>query len=94
MRNLLKLIAIGAVVYGAYKLGERQGQKTLIDRNDKDFLDSIDESLQEGTQLVNSEIEYVKNLIETIKRKPNKNSRDRNTLDLLKIKLEQLIQQS
>lgn len=94
MRNLLKLIAIGAVVYGAYKLGERQGQKTLIDRNDKNFLDSIDESFQEGTQLVNSEIEYVKNLIETIKRKPNKNSRDRNTLDLLKIKLEQLIQQS
>ena len=94
-KDILKIAAVGAVVYGAYKLGEKRGQKQYIDikpiEDDKDIFDVVDEKVEEGKSALDQEIKYIKDLIKSIQDKPNKNKNDKNTIDLLKIKLEQLL---
>lgn len=95
LKDILKVAALGAVVYGAYKLGERRGQKSYIDiepvKDDKDIIDVVDQGLKEGMSKVDEEIKYIKDLINSLQKKPYKTQSDKNTLDLLKIKLEQLL---
>lgn len=82
MKNLLKIALIGVAIYGAYKLGEKKGQESakLIEetkddnKNQKEFDD-------------NEEINYLYSLISSLENKKNKTRQERDTLDLLKIKL-------
>lgn len=94
-KDILKIAAVGAVVYGAYKLGEKRGQKKYIDiepiEEEKDFYSVVDEKLNEGKSALDKEINYIKDIIKGLQEKSNKTKSDKNTLDLLKIKLEQLM---
>jgi hypothetical protein len=66
------------VVYGAYKLGEKNGKS--MNQNDGYIPDSKRYS----------EEEYIMDEIEALKRKPNKTRKDKDNLSLLEIKLQQL----
>jgi hypothetical protein len=94
-KNILKIAAVGALIYGAYKLGEKSGEKKYIDiepiDEEKDFVDVVEESLDKGKSMFEEEIQYIKDLISNLQKKPNKSRGDRDTIELLKIKLEQLL---
>jgi hypothetical protein len=69
---------LGTVVYGAYKLGEKNGKNENVNGGfapHPKFYSEEDQILQE---------------IELLRKKPNKTRRDRDNLSLLEIKLEQL----
>jgi len=81
LEKLLK-VALGiGVIYAAYKVGE-----SMEKDKDKNLVDSVKSELD-------SEIEFVVGLIKDYKDKPNKTKKDRDNLDLLNIKLEQLKKQ-
>jgi hypothetical protein len=84
MKNLLKVLAVGALVYGAYKLGEKQGEKKLSSPK------PLNDEIQDADIESNSEVDEVLESINQIQNKPNKTKKDRDILDLLKIKLDQL----
>lgn len=76
--NLVKgALGIGAL-YVAYKLGE-----SACKDKDKNLLQSAKDE-------VDSEIQFITDLINEYKNKPNKTKKDRDNMDLLNIKLEQL----
>jgi hypothetical protein len=76
--EILRYAFLGSVVYGAYKLGEKNGKS--MNQNDGYIPDSKRYS----------EEEYIMDEIEALKRKPNKTRKDRDNLSLLEIKLQQL----
>jgi len=79
--NLIKgALGFGAL-YVAYKVGESVGKD-----KDKNLLQSVKDD-------VDSEIEFIADLIKEYKNKPNKTKKDRDNMDLLNIKLEQLKRQ-
>jgi len=79
--NLIKgALGFGAL-YVAYKVGESMGK----DR-EKNLVESAKNE-------VDSEIQFVTDLINDYKNKPNKTKKDRDNMDLLNIKLEQLKRQ-
>lgn len=94
-KDILKVAAVGALVYGAYKLGEKRAQKKYIDiepiEDEKDFSSMFNDTIDEAKSAVKEEIKYVQDLIDNLQKKPNKTKNDRNTIELLRIKLEQLI---
>ena len=95
LKNLFKVAAAAAVIYGAYKLGERRAENRHnpndSDNKDKDLLDHVDEGLQKGMDKMREDIKYVQELITNLQNKPNKTKSDKNTLDLLNIKMEQML---
>jgi Rieske Fe-S protein len=79
--NLIKgAIGFGAL-YVAYKVGESMGKD-----KDKNLVQSVKDE-------INSEIQFITDLINEYKNKPNKTKKDRDNMDLLNIKLEQLKRQ-
>jgi len=78
LSEILRYAFLGSVVYGAYKLGEKNGKS--MNQNDGYIPDSKRYS----------EEEYIIDEIEALKRKPNKTRKDRDNLSLLEIKLQQL----
>lgn len=94
-KDILKVAAVGALVYGAYKLGEKSAQKKYIDiepiEDEKDFSDTFNETIDDAKTTLNDEIKYIRDLIDNLQKKPNKTKNDRNTIELLRIKLEQLL---
>jgi|694.fasta_scaffold48316_5 hypothetical protein len=78
LSEILRYAFLGSVVYGAYKLGEKNGKS--MNQNDGYIPDSKRYS----------EEEYIMDEIEALKRKPNKTRKDRDNLSLLEIKLQQL----
>jgi hypothetical protein len=79
--NLIKgALGFGAL-YVAYKVGESMG---------KDKEKNLVESAKNEVDL---EIQFVTDLINDYKNKPNKTKKDRDNMDLLNIKLEQLKRQ-
>ncbi len=76
--EILRYAFLGSVVYGAYKLGEKNGKS--MNQNDGYIPDSKRYS----------EEEYIMDEIEALKRKPNKTRKDKDNLSLLEIKLQQL----
>lgn len=86
--DILKAAAVAAVVYGAYKLGENQGKKSLSQPSPSPVNDNIEEAEVVETS---DEKDFIVQLIESLKNKPNKTSKDKNTLELLQIKLNQLL---
>ena len=79
--NLIKgALGFGAL-YVAYKVGESMGKD-----KDKNLIQSAKDE-------IDSEIQFVTDLINDYKNKPNKTKKDRDNMDLLNIKLEQLKRQ-
>jgi hypothetical protein len=78
LSEILRYAFLGSVVYGAYKLGEKNGKS--MNQNDGYIPDSKRYS----------EEEYIMDEIEALKRKPNKTRKDKDNLSLLEIKLQQL----
>jgi hypothetical protein len=74
--NLLKIIGIGAVLYGVYKMGENGVLDSIIQKN------VPDENLNEE--------DSIRKTIQELKQKQNKTRRDRDNIGLLEIKLKQL----
>lgn len=79
--NLLKIAGAGALLYGAYKLGEYHANQKVQNT-------SPPEAPKEKT-----EEEEVIELINEMKRKPNKTRADQNNIDLLGVKLKQIRKQ-
>jgi len=76
IENLLKIIGIGAVLYGVYKMGENGVFNSIIQKSD------LNENL--------SEEDSIRKTIQELKQKRNKTRRDRDNIGLLEIKLKQL----
>ena len=80
--NLLKAVGIGVILYGVYKLGEKNyfglEEEVIPKKND---------------DKVKSEIDEINEIVRGIKQKNVKNRRDRDNLQLLEIKLKQLNKQ-
>jgi hypothetical protein len=85
--DLVKIAAVGALVYGAYKLGEKQSQK----KSNIPVKEPLDEEFEVvEVEEDKSEEQVILELIENLKKKPNKTAKDKNTIELLEIKLKQL----
>lgn len=78
LSEILRYAFLGTVVYGAYKLGEKNGKSENPRRGFTPY---------PGTY---SEEDQILQEIELLRKKPNKTRRDRDNLSLLEIKLEQL----
>ena len=89
--DLVKVAAVGALVYGAYKLGEKQAQKKSNLPKDELQPEEIEEVEIVEVDGEKSEKETIEELIKNLKSKPNKTAKDKNTIELLEIKLKQLI---
>jgi hypothetical protein len=76
--NLLKIAGAGALLYGAYKLGEYHANQ------------KVQNTLPPEAPKEKTEEEEVIGLINEMKRKPNKTKADRNNIDLLEVKLKQI----
>lgn len=79
--NLLKIAGAGALLYGAYKLGEHNANQKMMS------------TLPPEPPKEKTEEEELIDLINEMKRKPNKTRADRNNIDLLEIKLKQIRKQ-
>lgn len=86
--NLLKVAAVGAVVYLAYKLGEQRGTQKLKVASEP--IRPIQDVFYEDVPQEKSEEENVVDLIRELRNKPNKTKNDKYNIDLLEIKLKQL----
>lgn len=80
-REVLRYAFFGALIYGAYKLGEK---------NAKDEVETKPEpNVEEPKE--QSEADYIREIIECLQTKPNKNRKDKDNIELLEIKLKQLL---
>ena len=76
MKNLLKIIGIGILLYLAYKAGKHNEEDKELDNN-------VPKVSQEET--------YIREIIEELKSKTNKTRKDRDNIDLLLLKLKQIL---
>lgn len=82
-REVLRYAFFGALIYGAYKLGEKNAQD-VTEKEDKLAVGSPEPPEQ-------SEADYIREIMDCLKNKPNKNRKDKDNLELLEIKLKQLL---
>ena len=78
--NILRAAGVGAILYGVYKLGEKNALRSL-------------EQEQEPIKIEEkpkTESEVILDMIEELKKKPNKNRKDKDNIELLEIKLKQV----
>lgn len=87
LSQILGVAALGGLLYVAYNYGVKEGEK----KNKNVVKDTEIEDAEVVTN--KSEEDCVLEIIESIKKKPNKNQKDRDTLELLEIKLKQLKKQ-
>lgn len=78
--NLLKAAGVGAILYGVYKLGEKNALSSM----------EQEETPNRFTSKIDEEIDGINNMIQELKRKSGKTKKDRDNIDLLEIKLKQL----
>lgn len=86
LSDLIKVAAVGALVYGAYKLGQSHAKNKIEPEPESDGEFEDVEVVEEK-----SEKETVEEIINNLRKKPNKTTNDKNTLELLEIKLKQLL---
>jgi len=89
-RNLVKLAALSAVVYGAYKYGKSVGDKSIKPNKKDDSFPELNKYPFVEIDETDSEIQQVTELIQELRNKPNKNQKDRYNIKLLEVKLKQL----
>ena len=78
--NLLKAAGVGAILYGAYKLGEKNALRSME---------------QEVTPIKiedkpKTEVDIIVEMIDELRRKAGKTRKDRDNIELLEVKLKQL----
>ena len=79
-REVLRYAFFGALIYGAYKLGEKNAK------------DEVEEPVKKSEEpKEQSEADYIREIIECLQTKPNKNRKDKDNIELLNIKLKQLL---
>ncbi len=78
--NLLRVAGAGAILYGAYKLGE----KNALNRVEEEHT-PIKVKDQPKT-----ESQVISDMIKELKQKPNKTRKDKDNIELLEIKLKQI----
>jgi len=79
--NLLKIAGAGALLYGAYKLGEYHANQQLQDN----VIPVINDEPK-----IETEEEKVLVLIQELKGKPNKTKNEKFNIELLEVKLKQI----
>lgn len=85
MNQLLGFAAVGGLLYLAYKYGEKKGmENSIIPQQPLLPLKEVQ------PPQVSSEEECIKEIIQSIKSKPNRTKKDRDTIELLELKLKQL----
>ena len=90
LKNLIKLAAVGAVVYGAYKYGKSVGDKSIkVEEKPNPFPELKGYPFEEVEQ-INSEENYLIELIQELKNRPNKTQKEKYNIELLEIKLKQI----
>jgi len=78
--NLLKAAGVGAILYGVYKLGEKNALSNLENQG----------VIEKDLKKPKTEIDVVNDMIQELKKKVGKTRRDRDNLELLEIKHKQL----
>lgn len=78
--NLLKAAGVGVILYGVYKLGEKNALSKLEDEG----------KIEKDLNKPKTEIDVVYDMIQGLKKKVGKTRRDRDNLELLEIKHKQL----
>ena len=78
--NLLKAAGVGAILYGVYKLGEKNALSKLEN----------EVKIEKDLNKPKTEIDVVYDMIQELKKKVGKTRRDRDNLELLEIKHKQL----
>jgi hypothetical protein len=78
--NLLKAAGVGAILYGVYKLGEKNALSKLENEG----------KIEKDPNKPKTEIDVVYDMIQELKKKVGKTRRDRDNLELLEIKHKQL----
>jgi predicted S18 family serine protease len=76
LSNLLKVVIVGGIAYGAYKFGVHEGE----DKGRRSMMSDADKE----------EKDHLKDLIEELKQKKNKTKKDEYNLMLLESKLVEL----
>lgn len=90
MRDILRIAFFGAVAYGAYKLGESQGRK--MTQGQIPNPPSPNNNIQDAEVVSEkTEEDYIREIIQSLRNKPSKTRKDRDTIELLEIKLKQLL---
>ena len=84
MRDILRIAFVGAVAYGFYKLGEKHGERNVM----RELPPTEPEPPVDKT-----EEDYTREIIRDLKNRPDKNKKDKDTIELLEIKLQQLLKQ-
>jgi hypothetical protein len=87
IKNIVKLGLFAAVVYGAYKAGQHNGRQTNV--NPQPNPQPKPKPIIEFES--NSEEDYILDLICELKNKPNKTQKDRYNIELLQVKLNQIL---
>jgi len=87
LKNIVKWGLLATIVYGAYKAGQHNGKQANVNPqpNPKPKPEPIIEFDS------NSEEDYILDLIREIKNKPNKTQKDRYNIELLQVKLNQIL---
>jgi hypothetical protein len=88
IKNIVKWGLFAAVVYGAYKVGQSSGKKNNIDSQPNPQTTPEPQVFEYDS---NSEEDYIIDLIRELKNKPNKTQKDRYNIELLQIKLNQIL---
>ena len=89
-RNLIKMAAVGAVMYGAYRYGKSVGDKSLKKEKQENPFPELTKYPFVEVDETDLEEKYLLELIQELKSKPNKTQKDRYNIELLEIKLKQL----
>jgi hypothetical protein len=87
LSNIIKGALGVGVLYVAYKVGESMGKDKSDENEGKNLLEKAKSELD-------YEIEFITGLIKDYQEKPSKTKKDKDNLDLLKIKLQQLEKQN
>lgn len=78
--NLLRVAGVGAILYGVYKLGE----KNALNRVEEEH------TLIKVKDQPKTESQVISDMIKELKQKPNKTRKDKDNIELLEIKLKQI----
>jgi hypothetical protein len=90
LKNLIKIAAMGAVVYGAYKYGKSVGDKSIQPEKKENPFPELTKYPFVEVDETEAEIQQVTELIQELRTKPNKTQKDRYNIELLEVKLKQL----
>ena len=78
--NLLRVAGVGAILYGVYKLGEKNALNCVVE----------EQTPIKVKDQPKTESQVISDMIKELKQKPNKTRKDKDNIELLEIKLKQI----